>query len=72
MIKRANNFIVYSNKDVLGGEPVFYGTRVSVKTLIDYLKAGDRLDDFLKDYPSVSKEQAIELLESTQKSIAKR
>ena len=72
MIKRANNFIVYSNKDVLGGELVFYGTRVSVKTLIDYLKAGDRLDDFLKDYPSVSKEQAIELLESTQKSIAKR
>ena len=55
--------VIYSSKDVLGGTPVFYGTRVPVSTLIDYLEAGDRLDDFLKDYPSVSRKQVLSVLE---------
>jgi uncharacterized protein (DUF433 family) len=49
--------------DILGGTPVFAGTRVPVQTLIDYLKAGDSLDDFLEGFPSVSREQAQAFLE---------
>jgi len=55
--------IIQKSKDILGGTPVFYGTRVPVGTLIDYLEAGDRIDDFLKDYPSVSRKQALQALE---------
>lgn len=55
--------LIQRSKDVLGGTPVFPGTRVPVGTLIDYLEAGDRLDDFLKDYPSVSRKQALNVLE---------
>ena len=47
----------------LSGTPVFAGTRVPVQTLIDYLEAGEALDDFLKDFPSVSREHAIAVLE---------
>lgn len=59
--------IIQSSKDILGGAPVFSGTRVPVGTLIDYLEAGDRLDDFLKDYPSVSRKQVLQVLELTKK-----
>lgn len=55
--------LIQRSKDVLGGTPVFSGTRVPVGTLIDYFEAGDRLDDFLKDYPSVSRKQAFNVLE---------
>lgn len=55
--------IIQRSKDILGGTPVFQGTRVPVKTLIDYLEAGDRLDDFLRDYPSVTKRQVLQVLE---------
>ena len=72
MIKKVKHIIVHSTKDIQGGEPVFYGTRVPVKALIDYLKAGDRVDDFLEDFPSVRKDQVLDLLESTQKSFLKR
>ena len=53
------------NKDPenLGGTPVFSGTRVPIRILIEYLEAGDRLDDFLESYPTVSRNQAIEVLE---------
>lgn len=47
----------------LGGTPVFSGTRVPVQTLVEYLEAGDSLDDFLADFPSVSREHAIAVLE---------
>ena len=49
--------------EILGGTPVFVGTRVPAKTLFDDLEAGDPLDDFLNDFPSVSREQAIAALE---------
>ncbi|HLP88656.1 MAG TPA: DUF433 domain-containing protein [Nostocaceae cyanobacterium] len=55
--------IVHSDPDILGGTPVFFGTRVPVKTLLDYLEAGDSLNVFLDHFPSVSREQAIASLE---------
>ncbi len=47
----------------LSGTPIFAGTRVPIQTLIDYLGAGDTLDEFLRDFPSVSREHAIAVLE---------
>ena len=55
--------VIHSDPDILGGVPVFVGTRVPVKTLLDYLEAGDSLDEFLDDFPSVRREQAIAALE---------
>lgn len=56
-------FVIQSSKDILGGTPVFYGTRVPVSTLINYLEVGDRLNDFLKDFPAITRKQALEVLE---------
>ena len=50
------------NPDILGGTPVFSGTRVPVRVLMEHLGAGDSLDDFLDDYPTVSRDQVVELL----------
>lgn len=58
-----NAGVVHSDPDILGGTPVFVGTRVPVRTLIDYLEGGDSLNDFLTDFPSVAREQAIAALE---------
>ncbi|MEH2181121.1 DUF433 domain-containing protein [Nostoc sp.] len=55
--------VVHSDPDILGGTPVFVGTRVPIKTLLDYLEAGDSLDEFLDHFPSVRREQAIATLE---------
>ncbi len=55
--------VVHSDPGILGGTPVFVGTRVPVRTLLDYLEAGDSLHDFLEDFPSVSREQAVAGLE---------
>jgi uncharacterized protein (DUF433 family) len=55
--------IIHSDPDILGGTPVFVGTRVPIKTFLDYLEAGDSLDVFLDHFPSVSREQAIAALE---------
>jgi uncharacterized protein (DUF433 family) len=55
--------VVDVNPEILSGTPVFVGTRVPVQTLIDYLEGGDRLDDFLQDFPTVSREQAVAALE---------
>jgi uncharacterized protein (DUF433 family) len=55
--------IIHSDPDILGGTPVFVGTRVPVKTLLDYLEAGEALDVFLDHFPSVSHEQAVTALE---------
>ena len=53
---------VISDPAILGGTPVFAGTRVPAQTLLDYLVAGDGLDEFLDQYPSVSREQALAAL----------
>jgi len=55
--------IIHCDPEILGGTPVFRGTRVPVKNLVDYLAAGDALDQFLDDFPSVSREQAVAALE---------
>lgn len=55
--------LITASPDRLGGTPVFAGTRVPVQTLIDYLEAGDPLDAFLADFPSVTREHAIGVLE---------
>ncbi len=55
--------LISRNKDIMSGALVFAGTRVPVKTLLDYLKAGDSLDDFLDDFPTVKREQAEGVLE---------
>lgn len=55
--------LITTSPDRLGGTPVFAGTRVPVQTLIDYLEAGDPLDDFLRDFPSVTREHAVAILE---------
>ena len=54
--------VVHSDPDILGGTPVFVGTRVPVRTLLDYLAAGDTLEEFLDHFPSVSREQAVAVL----------
>ncbi len=53
----------------MGGTPVFTGTRVPIQTLFDYIEGGDDLNEFLDDYPSVSKEAAIQVLEMAKKSL---
>ena len=61
--------VIHSNPKILGGIPVFVGTRVPVKNPIDYLEAGDTLDDFLKAFPAVSREQAIAALEVAREAL---
>ncbi len=58
------------NPEILGGTPVFSCTRVPVRILIEHLEAGDRLDDFLEDYPTVSREQAIAVLRHAKTMLA--
>lgn len=55
--------IISRDPEVLSGTPVFRGTRVPIKNLLDYLKAGDTLEEFLDDFPSVSREQADAVFE---------
>ncbi len=64
--------VVEVDQHILSGTPVFSGTRVPVQTLIDYLEAGDRLDDFLQDFPTVSREQAVAALELARDALRPR
>ena len=64
--------VVHSDPDIMGGTPVFVGTRVPLQTLIDYLEAGDPLGDFLEDFPTVSREQAIAALDQTRDALIAR
>jgi uncharacterized protein (DUF433 family) len=65
----SNTLIIRTSPDVMGGTPVFAGTRVPVQTLLDYLKAGESIDDFLDGFPTVSREQVIALLEEAGKQL---
>ena len=56
--------VVHSDPEILGGTPVFIGTRVPLKNLFDYLERGHDLDEFLDAFPSVSREQAVAVLEN--------
>ena len=66
------NQIVSSSKDIMGGTLVFAGTRVPVQTLMDYLKAGDSIDEFLEGFPTVSRNQVIEFLDEAEKQMEKK
>jgi uncharacterized protein (DUF433 family) len=61
--------IVHTDPDILGGTPVFVGTRVPVDALIDFLEGGDTIEDFLENYPGVSREQAIAFLEEASRAL---
>ena len=62
--------VIDNDTNVLGTTPVFSGTRVPVRILIEYLEAGDRMDDFLENHPTVSRDQAIEVLERAKRVLA--
>jgi uncharacterized protein (DUF433 family) len=59
----ASESVIVQDPEILSGEPVFRGTRVPFQTLLDYLEGGETLDEFLEQYPGVSREQAIAALE---------
>lgn len=61
--------LITSSPDRLGGTPVFAGTRTPVRSLIDYLEGGDSLDDFLEQFPAVSREHAIAVLELANRAL---
>lgn len=63
---------IHSDPEIMGGTPVFVGTRVPVQTLLDYLEAGDPLDEFLEDFPSVTRDQAVAVLELAKEMLLAR
>lgn len=67
-----NKLPIHSDSEIMGGTPVFVGTRVPVQTLMDYLEAGDPLDEFLEDFPSVSRDQAVAVLELAKEMLLAR
>ena len=64
--------VVHSDPEIMSGTPVFVGTRVPFQTLIDYLEGGEPLSEFLEDFPTVTKEQAIAALEEAKEVILAR
>ena len=63
------NQVVHSDPEIMGGTPVFVGTRVPVQSLFDYLEAGDSLEEFLQAFPTVEREQAIAALEIAREAV---
>ena len=61
--RRMKRKIIVSDPEVMGGTPCFAGTRVPVRSLIDYIEGGDTLDEFLEQFPTVSRKQAVTYLE---------
>ena len=61
--------VVHSDPEILSGTPVFVGTRVPAQSLFDYLEGGDTLDEFLRQFPSVRREQALAALELARESV---
>ncbi len=61
--------VINIDPEILGGTPVFFGTRVPIKNLFDYLETGDSIEIFLDDFDSVSKDQVVKVLEMSQKLI---
>lgn len=65
----ARRKVIHSDPNILGGTPVFLGTRVPLQNLIDCLEAGDSLDQFLASFPSVTREQAVAALELAREAL---
>jgi uncharacterized protein (DUF433 family) len=66
---KPNRPVVHCDPDILGGTPVFFGTRVPFQTLMDYLEAGHPLSDFLSDFPTVTRRQALAALDQAKKAV---
>ena len=64
--------VIQSDPEIMGGTPVFVGTRVPFQTLLDYLESGDPLNEFLDDFPTVSREQAVAALEQAKDALIAR
>ena len=64
--------VVQRSEDIMSGAPVFAGTRVPVQNLLDYLEGGENLDEFLEQFPSVRREQAVAFLELARDALLKR
>jgi uncharacterized protein (DUF433 family) len=64
--------VIHSDPEIMGGTPVFVGTRAPLATLLDYLEAGQPLSEFLEDFPTVTKEQAIPALEQAKEALLAR
>ena len=64
--------VIHSDPDILGGTPVFVGTRVPFRNLIDYLERNHSLDEFLDSFPTVSREQAVAALEAAHEALSAR
>lgn len=65
-----NSQIISASPEIMGGTPVFSGTRVPVQTFLDYLKAGESINDFLDGFPTVTKQQVVSFLEEAGKQLA--
>lgn len=65
----ARSHVVHSDPEILGGTPVFVGTRVPFQALLDYLEAGDSLGEFLLDFPTVTRDQAMSALEQAKEAL---
>ncbi len=61
--------VVHSDPEIMGGTPVFVGTRVPFQTLLDYLEAGDTIDEFLDDFPTMTRKRAITALEQAKEAL---
>ncbi|MEI6783829.1 MAG: DUF433 domain-containing protein [Verrucomicrobiota bacterium] len=61
--------VIHSDPEILGGAPVFAGTRVPVQSLFDHREAGDSIDDFLEGFPSVRREQVLAVLEESRREL---
>jgi uncharacterized protein (DUF433 family) len=68
----SKELVVHSDPEIMSGTPVFVGTRVPFQTLLDYLKNSQPLSEFLDDFPTVSKEQAVAALEQAQEALLAR
>jgi uncharacterized protein (DUF433 family) len=71
-ITLANGSVIHSDSEILGGTPVFVGTRVPVQTLVDYLEGGYSIDGFLDNFPSVRREQVYSFLEQATQALLAR
>lgn len=64
-----NYGVISIDPDTMGGTPVFTGTRVPIQTFFDYLEGGDTLEEFIDDFPSVTKDQVLEVLERAKRNV---
>jgi len=64
--------LIVSDPDICNGEPVFAGTRVMVQSLIDYIEGGETLDEFLEQFPTVTREMAVRFLEEAEEALVVR